>query len=472
MHGGARGLGGGTRGAGRPHRRGGPQRRRLRIPSRGGRGPSAPAVPLGGAGAEAGLRQGAARGTGHGALELPRCRPASLCPSIPSSTRRRSGWCWFARWRWCRRSRAAGATPVFYLDEPGLYALDTTDPTHLAVLTELRLLVAALRQQGALVGLHCCGNTRWSALLDLGIDLLSFDVRLSLDAVLEDSRAVRRFLDRGGAFSLGLVPTDLGQEANPEELARAVETSFEAALPDRPEALRHFVATPACGLAMRTRARGRTDLRAAQGRPFRPAALTSALGPGTSGGQLALGLRPVLRVPARHVATLDPNLVRPPGDLLVGRKWSRRDGDAVKLGLPWGGNRGRATGWTWPGCGPRGAASLGGRLGLAASARRLTGLGGAGGPLRRRRHSCLPLCVFLLFFFARVRAVRPETDGPEFVQPHGKTRGMFRRRRGASSGGQGRSPHRVMACKVSAGDRDRTPDLRFASLFRWYGTTA
>lgn len=148
--------------------------------------------------------------------------------------------------------RAAGATAVFYLDEPGLYALDTSDAAHLAVLSELRLLVSALRQQGALVGLHCCGNTRWGALLDLGIDLLSFDVRLSLDAVLDEPRAVKRFLDQGGAFSLGLVPTDLGQEANPEELARAVETSLASALPDRPEALRQFLATPACGLAMRS----------------------------------------------------------------------------------------------------------------------------------------------------------------------------------------------------------------------------
>jgi hypothetical protein len=148
--------------------------------------------------------------------------------------------------------RAAGTTPLFYLDEPGLYALDTTDPAHLAVLTELRLVVTALRRQGALVGVHCCGNTRWSALLELGVDLLSFDVRLSLDAVLDEPGAVRRFLDQGGAFSLGLVPTDLGQEADARELARAVETSFAAALPDRPDALRHFVTTPACGLAMRT----------------------------------------------------------------------------------------------------------------------------------------------------------------------------------------------------------------------------
>jgi hypothetical protein len=148
--------------------------------------------------------------------------------------------------------RAAGATVLFYLDEPGLYALDTTDPAHVGMLLELRLLVSALHQAGAIVGLHCCGNTRWAALLDLGIDLLSLDVRLSLDAVLDEPRAVRRFLDQGGAFSLGLVPTDLGQEADPLELARAVETSFAAALPDRPDALRQFVATPACGLAMRS----------------------------------------------------------------------------------------------------------------------------------------------------------------------------------------------------------------------------
>ena len=123
---------------------------------------------------------------------------------------------------------------------------------HVGMLLELRLLVSALHQAGAIVGLHCCGNTRWAALLDLGIDLLSFDVRLSLDAVLDEPRAVRRFLDQGGAFSLGLVPTDLGQEADPLELARAVETSFAATLPDRPDALRQFVTTPACGLAMRS----------------------------------------------------------------------------------------------------------------------------------------------------------------------------------------------------------------------------
>jgi hypothetical protein len=148
--------------------------------------------------------------------------------------------------------RAAGTTPLFYLDEPGLVALNTRDARHLAVLTELRLLVAALRREGALVGLHCCGNTRWAALLDLGLDLLSFDVRLSLDALLESPEALRAFLDGGGGLSLGIVPTNLGEEADPVELVRAAETSFAAAMPEQTGALRTVLLTPACGLGLRS----------------------------------------------------------------------------------------------------------------------------------------------------------------------------------------------------------------------------
>ncbi len=150
--------------------------------------------------------------------------------------------------------RAAGATPLFYLDEPGLYALDTGDGQHLLMLQELRLLVVALQREGALVGLHCCGNTHWEALLALGLDLLSFDVRLSLDAVLDVAGPLEAFLQGGGALSLGIVPTDLGQDADVTELASAAEASLESVLGKAlaQAALQRAVLTPACGLALRT----------------------------------------------------------------------------------------------------------------------------------------------------------------------------------------------------------------------------
>src|SRR5262244_2292132 len=71
-------------------------------------------------------------------------------------------------------------------DLPGLDALDRSNARHLVALQELKMLVLALQREGALVGVHCCGNTEWGLLLELGTDLLSLDVRLSLDAVLEE----------------------------------------------------------------------------------------------------------------------------------------------------------------------------------------------------------------------------------------------------------------------------------------------
>ncbi len=151
--------------------------------------------------------------------------------------------------------RRTGTTPLFFLDEPGLYAFSRTHPRHLLAMQELRLLVVALQREGALVGVHCCGNTDWASLLDAGLDMLSLDVRLSLDAVLEESGAFARFLDSGASLSLGIIPTDLASSYEVEELVEAVEVSLEAALPPglsfRSVASRVLL-TPACGLAMRT----------------------------------------------------------------------------------------------------------------------------------------------------------------------------------------------------------------------------
>lgn len=151
--------------------------------------------------------------------------------------------------------RRAGTTPLFFLDEPGLYAFERVNPRHLLAMQELRLLVVALQREGAMVGVHCCGNTDWASLLDAGLDLLSLDVRLSLDAVLDESGAFARFLDSGATLSLGIIPTDLASTYEVGELVDAVEVSLKAALPPGHEFSRvgaQVLLTPACGLAMRS----------------------------------------------------------------------------------------------------------------------------------------------------------------------------------------------------------------------------
>src|SRR2546430_13687569 len=116
-----------------------------------------------------------------------------------------------------RKVKDAGSMPVVFLDEPGLYAYDRRDPRHLVALQELRVIVLALKQEGALVGVHCCGNTDWAALLGLGFDIVSLDARLSLTPLLATG-AFARFHEEGGTRALGIVPTDFSPPDDVGEL--------------------------------------------------------------------------------------------------------------------------------------------------------------------------------------------------------------------------------------------------------------
>lgn len=145
-----------------------------------------------------------------------------------------------------RRLRETGARPVIFLDEPGLYAFDRRDPQHLVGLQELRVVVLALRREGAVVGVHCCGNTEWGLLLGLGWDVVSIDARLSLEPVLATGAALEKFQAAGGVLALGVVPTDLSASDDLDAVLREARERL------RPEALGRCLLTPACGLALRS----------------------------------------------------------------------------------------------------------------------------------------------------------------------------------------------------------------------------
>jgi hypothetical protein len=154
-----------------------------------------------------------------------------------------------------RAVRKANATPVIFLDEPGLYALNLKDVRHRVVEQELKMMVVALQREGALVGLHCCSNTDWRAVLELGLDILSIDARLSLDAVLDERAAFWRFLADGSTLCLGIVPTDLKSAYVLGELVESVEASLRATTPREMSfegVLARLLLSPACGLGMRS----------------------------------------------------------------------------------------------------------------------------------------------------------------------------------------------------------------------------
>lgn len=151
--------------------------------------------------------------------------------------------------------RRLNVTPILFLDEPGLYALERGNVQHLLALKDLQVLALAAQKEGALVGVHCCSNTDWPRVLELGLDLVSIDARLSLDALLEDRDAWLRFLSTGATLALGIVPTDLASTYALPELCDSVEASLRATTPAGlpfEALLARMLLTPACGLGLRS----------------------------------------------------------------------------------------------------------------------------------------------------------------------------------------------------------------------------
>jgi hypothetical protein len=147
------------------------------------------------------------------------------------------------------RRMAPGATPLVFLDEPGLTAaLEPGFP--LGVDDTLDLVSSALAavEGGAIAGLHCCGRADWPVVLQAGPQMLS----LPVDAGATDHPgAFADYLERGGWLAWGAVPTDrpLGETA--DILWRRLLAEWDA-LADagcEPHSLvEQALVTPACGL--------------------------------------------------------------------------------------------------------------------------------------------------------------------------------------------------------------------------------
>ena len=59
----------------------------------------------------------------------------------------------------------------------------------------------------AIVGIHCCGNTDWSMIIEAGPDIVSFDAFSYLDYFFLYPGEIRRFIEGGGTIAWGIVPT-------------------------------------------------------------------------------------------------------------------------------------------------------------------------------------------------------------------------------------------------------------------------
>ncbi len=163
-----------------------------------------------------------------------------------------------ARWL-TRRFLPCGRELITFLDEPSLAAFGSSG--YLGVLREdvvLRLgtAIEAVKSEGAIVGVHVCGNTDWPMIIEAGADILNYDAYGFGPSMLVYADEVGKHMARGGVLAWGIVPNN---NMLHKESAASIEKRFFSLVDglaergvDRDLILRQSMLTPACGMGSLT----------------------------------------------------------------------------------------------------------------------------------------------------------------------------------------------------------------------------
>jgi len=122
--------------------------------------------------------------------------------------------------------RNISPNPIIFVDEPYLVSLGSVF-TPIPEEKVPVLLEEVFRGIKGIKGLHCCGNTDWSVLLDTSTDILSFDAYDYGSSLSTHSAKVKSFLQRGGNIAWGIVPNEeeaLAKESLPSLRDRLEDT--------------------------------------------------------------------------------------------------------------------------------------------------------------------------------------------------------------------------------------------------------
>jgi methionine synthase II (cobalamin-independent) len=152
-----------------------------------------------------------------------------------------------------RALRALSATTIICIDEPYLSSIGSAfTPVSRELVT--KLIGEVMGGIEGIKGVHCCGNTDWSILLETSIDILSFDAyNYSLSLSLY-SDGVKGLMERGGSVAWGIVPNE--EKALAGESLNSLQDRLEEAMaPFTRKGVRFSqlveqgLLTPSCGLA-------------------------------------------------------------------------------------------------------------------------------------------------------------------------------------------------------------------------------
>jgi methionine synthase II (cobalamin-independent) len=162
-----------------------------------------------------------------------------------------------ARWM-ARALRGVAEGALVVLDEPYLCSFGSAfvNVSRDDVMAAVNGAAAAVKAEGALCGLHCCGNTDWSLVLETDVDVVNFDAHEYFQGLSLYPAELGAFLERGGLLGWGIVPASgsaaaIGAAALRRELDEHVSDLVRKGL-SRERLREQTLFTPSCGMGGRT----------------------------------------------------------------------------------------------------------------------------------------------------------------------------------------------------------------------------
>jgi hypothetical protein len=168
-----------------------------------------------------------------------------------------------ARWQ-IQQMKTARPNVIIFVDEPYMASFGSAyiSLSREQVVGMLDEVFEAIRGAGAISGVHCCGNTDWSVLMDTQVDILNIDAEGYLENLALYPAELKAFLERGGVIAWGIVPnTEAIFQTRPQEIATQLREGISL-ICDKAQARgvdltpadfdNRSLVTPTCGLGPTT----------------------------------------------------------------------------------------------------------------------------------------------------------------------------------------------------------------------------
>jgi len=147
------------------------------------------------------------------------------------------------------RLREKNRNAFMFIDEPGLQFLFSALSGYgdVQAKADMEYFFSMIERPR---GVHLCGNPDWDFLLNLDLDILSMDIYTNRDVFAAYSASIKRFLERGGILSWGIVPTNIepfeteSLESLKEQLESVWQSLYSKGI-DRDQLLAQSLISPA-----------------------------------------------------------------------------------------------------------------------------------------------------------------------------------------------------------------------------------